>query len=281
MSNATELELRDVKGPSAFGGGQRRFAELLYLISVNEFKKTYFGTALGYVWSLLRPLLLFGVLLFVFTKVFRLGSQVPHYPVLLLFNIVLFGFFQEATTQAVTSVVAQEGIVRKTQFPRLVIPMAPVMTSLFNFCVNSVAVLGFMLAFNVDPRWSWFAFPVIVAALAVLTAAVSMLLSCLYVRYRDVAIIWGVFATALFYATPILYSYELFPEKYREVLALNPLTPMFIEARKLVIDPNAPGAVQAMGGWGSLLLSFGIAAAICVVSVWYFWREVPRVAEEL
>lgn len=56
---------------------------------------------------------------------------------------------------------------------------------------------------------------------------------------------------------------------------------MFIEARKLVIDPNAPGAVQAMGGWGSLLLSFGIAAAICVVSVWYFWREVPRVAEEL
>ena len=130
MSDATELQLSEVKGPSAFGGGWRRFAELLYLISVNEFKKTYFGTALGYVWSLLRPLLLFGVLLFVFTKIFRLGSQVPHYPVMLLFNIVLFGFFQEATTQAVTSVVAQEGIVRKTQFPRLVIPMAPVMTGL-------------------------------------------------------------------------------------------------------------------------------------------------------
>ena len=115
-------------GRPPLGGGWRRFCDLLYLISVTEFKKTYFGTVLGYVWSLLRPLLLFAVLLFVFTQIFRIGSQVPHYPVLLLFNIVLFGFFQEATTLAVTSVVAQEGIVRKTQFPRLVIPMAIVLT---------------------------------------------------------------------------------------------------------------------------------------------------------
>jgi ABC-2 type transport system permease protein len=280
MSDAEELHLREVKGPSAFGGGWRRFVELLYLISVNEFKKTYFGTALGYVWSLLRPLLLFGVLLFVFTQIFRLGSQVPHYPVMLLFNVVLFGFFQEATTVAVSSVVAQEGIVRKTQFPRLVIPMAPVMTGLFNLCVNMVVVVGFMIAFDVDPRWSWLAFPAMVAALAVLTAAVSMLLSCLYVRYRDVAIIWGVFATSLFYATPILYTYEIVPERYREILSLNPLTPVFIESRKLFIDPNAPSAVQAIG-WGSLLISFAIAAAVCIVSAWYFIREAPRVAEEL
>src|SRR5215470_5723017 len=101
-------ELRRVGGPSALGGGSRRFWDLLYLISVTEFKKTYFGTVLGYVWSLLRPLLLFGVLLFVFTQIFRVGSQVPHYAPLLLFNIVLFGLFQEATSMSVGSVVAQE-----------------------------------------------------------------------------------------------------------------------------------------------------------------------------
>ena len=78
-------------------------------MAVTEFKPRYFGTVLGYLWSLLRPLLLFGVLLFVFTQIFRLGSEVPHYPVLLLFNIVLFGFFQEATTTAVTSVVPRRG----------------------------------------------------------------------------------------------------------------------------------------------------------------------------
>jgi ABC-2 type transport system permease protein len=281
MSDAGELELRPVKGPSALGGGWRRFCELLYLISVNEFKKTYFGTALGYVWSVLRPLLLFGVLLFVFTKILRVGSNVPHYPVMLLLNIVLFGFFQEATTQAVTSVVAQEGIVRKTQFPRLVIPMAPVATGLFNFCVNMVAVVIFMIAFDVDPRWSWFAFPVIVGALAVITVSTSMLLSCLYVRYRDVAILWGVAATALFYASPVLYPIEAVPDRYRQILALNPLTPLFAEVRKVMIDPAAPGAAEAVGGWAHLIPPALISIGLCVLAVWYFAREAPKVAEEL
>ena len=97
MSGATRAELRDVPGPSALGGGRRRSLELLYLIAVTDFKKHYFGTVLGYLWSIARPLMLFGVLLAVFTQIFRIGSEVPHYPVLLLFNIVLFGFFQEAT----------------------------------------------------------------------------------------------------------------------------------------------------------------------------------------
>ena len=96
------LELRDVRGPSALGGGRRRALELLLLIAVNEFKRTYLGTALGYLWSLARPLLLFGVLLVVFTQAFDLGDRVTHYPVLLLFNIVLFRFFQEATSQPST-----------------------------------------------------------------------------------------------------------------------------------------------------------------------------------
>ena len=135
------LELREVTGPSALGGGWKRFGELLYLISVTEFKKTYFGTVLGYLWSLLRPLLLFAVLLFVFTKIFRVGSGVPHYPVLLLMNVVLFGFFSEATTTAVMSVVNQESVVRKTQFPRLVIPLSVVITSLFNLGLNLIVVL--------------------------------------------------------------------------------------------------------------------------------------------
>ena len=275
-------ELREVHGPSALGGGQRRFWDLLYLISVTEFKKTYFGTVLGYVWSLLRPLLLFGVLLFVFTQIFRVGSQVPHYAPLLLFNIVLFGLFQEATSLSVGSVVGQEGIVRKTQFPRLVIPLSIAVTSLFNFAVNLIAVLVFLLAFGVDPIWTWLLFPVIVAAVFGLTVAVSMLLSSLYVRYRDVAIIWSVLVTALFYATPVLYTLDIVHNAtYRHILALNPLTPIFVEARKWVVDPSAPSAVAALGGWTHLIPAAVIFVGICVAAVWYFNREAPRVAEQL
>ena len=108
--------------------------------------------------------MLFGVLLAVFTQVFRLGSEVPHYPVLLLFNIVLFGFFQEASGAAVTSIAMQEGVVRKTQFPRLVIPLAVVLTSLFNLGLNLVVVLVFVLAFGVTPMWTWLLFPIVARA---------------------------------------------------------------------------------------------------------------------
>jgi ABC-2 type transport system permease protein len=280
-TDAESLELREVRGPSALGGGWRRFGELLYLVSITEFKKTYFGTVLGYLWSLLRPLLLFAVLLFVFTKIVRVGSAVPNYPVLLLFNVVLFGFFAEATGAAVTSVVNQEGVVRKTQFPRLVIPLAVVVTSLFNLGVNLIVVLVFLLAYGVSPQWTWLLFPLIVAALFVFATAVSLLLSSLYVRFRDTAIIWSVLAAALFYATPVLYTIELVPSAYRDLILINPLTPLFEQARRWVIDPSAPGAVSAGGGWTHLLPAIALFIGICGLGAWYFNRAAPSIAEEL
>lgn len=277
-------ELVDVPGPSALGGGRKRFFDLLWLISVNDFKKTYFGTVLGYFWSLLRPLALFAVLLFVFTRIFRVGGgDVPFYPVLLLFNIVLISFFQEATMSSVMSVVNQESVVRKTHFPRLVIPLATVLTAMFNLCTNMVVVIIFMIAFGVAVVWTWLLFPLILLSLFVLTLAVGMLLSSLYVRYRDVGIIWGVAVTALFYGTPVLYplANPPVPEQYIKWIMLNPLTPIFIEARHWIIDPNAPSAATVAGGWLQLMPSFAVFVAICVVAVWVFRREAPRIAEEL
>jgi ABC-2 type transport system permease protein len=274
-------ELRDVPGPSALGGGWRRSAELLYVIAVNDFKRTYFGTALGYLWSLARPLMLFGVLLAVFTQVFRVGSQVPHYPVLLLFNIVLFGFFQEATGMAVSSIVSQEGVVRKTQFPRLVIPLAVVLTAFFNLVLNLVVVFVFVLAFGVTPMWTWLLFPVILLALIAITIAVSMIVASLYPRFRDVAIIWTVFSTVLFYATPVLYPVEKVPGTLRDIILLNPLAPLFVLARKWIIDPGAPSPAAAAGGALHLVAPIAIYAVTCVFAVWFFRREAPRIAEQL
>ena len=280
--SSPELELRDVQGPSALGGGWRRSLELLYLIAATEFKRTYFGTALGYLWSVGRPLMLFGVLLAVFTQAFHLGSQVAHYPVLLLLDIVLFGFFQEATATAVGSVVAQESVVRKTQFPRLVIPLAVVLTALFNLGLNLVVVFAFVLAFGVSPAWSWFGLVPLIALLFVITTAVSMIVSALYPRFRDVGILWTVAVTALFYATPVLYPLERVSAKLRDVIALNPLAPIFDLARKWIIDPHAPGPAAAASGGGLRLAgAMAIYVAVCVVAVWVFSREAPRIAEEL
>jgi ABC-2 type transport system permease protein len=278
------LPLREVSGPSALGGGRRRFFDLLWLMSVTEFRRTYFGTVFGYLWSLVRPLMLFAVLLFVFTQVFRIGAELDNYPVLLLLGIVLFTFFQEATTNAVTSVAAQEGVVRKTQFPRLVIPLSTVLTAAFNFLLNLVVVFAFILAWGVDPTWTWLLFPIPLLLLFVLTTAVSMLLSVLYVRFRDVAIIWTVVAQMLFYATPILYPlgrHGLEDEAIEQALMINPLAPIFEQVRVWVLEPHAPTAAEAAGGAIHLLPAAAIFLAICIASVWFFNRQAPRIAEEL
>ncbi len=280
--------LREVAGPTALGGGFRRFFDLLWLISVTEFRRTYFGTVLGYVWSLLRPLALFGILLFVFTNVFHAkANEVEHYPVMLLMGVVLFTFFQESTTAGVQSVVTQEGVVRKTQFPRLVIPLTAVLTGFFNLLLNLVIVLVFTLAFGVTPHWTWLLFPLAVAALVVLTAAVSMALSVLYVRYRDIAIIWIVAAQVLFYGTPILYPVTAFTNSpgqntKEHLLMISPLAVIFEQVRVWVLqEPGAPSAAQAAGGVLNLLPAAAIFIAVCAFAVWIFNREAPRVAENL
>jgi ABC-2 type transport system permease protein len=274
------LELREVRGPSATGGGRRRFFDLLWLISATEFKKSFHGTAFGYLWSLVRPLMLFAVLLVVFTRIFKFN--VPNYPVLLLFNLVVFGLFQEGTGAAVSSVLAQEGIVRKTQFPRLVIPLSSVMVAFFTLALNLIAVFAFILIYGVDPMWTWLLLPVILLLVVGLTSAVSLLLSALNVRFRDIAIIWTVIAQVLLYATPIIYPFEFIdPSFLRDVLLGNPLTLIFEQARVWIIDPNAPSALDIAGGWLNMLPAAAIYVVTCILGVWVFKREAPKIAERL
>ena len=274
------LELREVRGPSATGGGSRRFFDLLWLISATEFKKSFHGTAFGYLWSLVRPLMLFAVLLVVFTRIFKF--DVVNYPVLLLFNLVVFGLFQEGTGAAVSSVLAQEGIVRKTQFPRLVIPLSSVMVALFTLSLNLVAVFVFILAYGVDPMWTWLLLPVILLLVFAITCGVSLLLSALNVRFRDVAIIWTVAATVLLYGSPIIYPITILePSFLKDVLLANPLTLIFEQARHWIIDPNAPTAVSVAGGWLNMLPATAIYIATCILGVWVFNREAPKIAERL
>jgi ABC-2 type transport system permease protein len=279
-AEAQSLQLRQVRGPSAVGGGRQRFFELLWLVSVTEFRQSFHGTVFGYVWSLVRPLMLFAVLLVVFTRILRFEAE--NYPVLLLFNIVVFGFFQEATAAAVGSVLENEGIVRKTQFPRLVIPLSSVLVALFTLALNLVAVFGFILIYGVEPRWTWLFLPVILLAMFFITCAVSMLLAALNVRFRDVAIIWTVLATVIMYGTPLIYPLDIIgPSFLREVLLANPFTLIFEQARHWIIDPNAADAVTAAGGWIHVIPAVVIYLSACVLGVWVFHREAPKIAEQL
>jgi ABC-2 type transport system permease protein len=272
---------REIRGPSAYGGGWRRFANLTWLIAITDYRLTYFGSVLGYLWALMRPLLLFGVLYLVFSKFLRFGDDIPHYRDLLLVNIVLYTFFAEATGNAVRSVVNRESLVRKMHFPRMVIPLAVVVTSMLNLAANLLAVLVFLLIDGVEPRWTWALFPIVLILLVAFTAGVSMILSSLYVSYRDVQPIWAVFTQLIFYGTPILYVIDTVPHSLQHVLMANPLAALLEQTRKWVVDPGAPGFIQAAGGFPWWLLPVVIGLAVCAFGLWIFNHEAPRIAERL
>jgi len=275
------VELPEVRGPGAFGGSWDRFRRLLWRMALTDFTLRYHGSVLGYLWTLLNPLLLFAVLYVAFTQILGFGNRVEDYASLLLFNILLFTVFAESTSRALSSLVTRETLVRKVEFPRLVIPLSVVLVSLISFAFSLVVVIGFFLASGVPIRATWLLVPIPVLIVVIFTVGMSLLLSALYVRFRDVSSVWNAVSRASFYASPVLYPIEFFPDDWKFLLFINPLAPALAQARIWLIDPSAPSYGDVMGGDIYYLGPGLILVAICALGAWAFIRRAPRVAEEL
>ena len=280
---------RPIRGPRALTDDWARFWHLTYNIARNEFKLRFFGSVLGYLWQLVRPLLLFGVLYVFFTKVAHVNNEhtagQEHYGAQLLGSIVLFTFFGEATSGAVRSVVDRETLVRKIQFPRMVIPLSVVLLAMFNLALNLVVVLGFALAEGVHPTLSWIELPLIIGALAAFATGIAMLLSALFVSLRDVQPIWEVFNQVLFYCSPVIISVVTVRAKLSATLLhlymVNPLSTIFQQFRHAIITHSTPSAGAALGSWAALIAPLGIVAGVFALGFWVFNRSAPLVAENL
>jgi ABC-2 type transport system permease protein len=280
---------RPIKGPSAVTGSWRRFWHLTLNIAILNWKLRFFGSALGYVWQLVRPLLLFLVLYLFFTKVAHVGDQpgasYKYYGAQLLGSIVLFTFFGEATTGSVRSVVDGEAMVRKIQFPRLVIPLSSVLLALFNLCLNLVVVLIFALVAGVRPMLTWLEVPLIIGLLVVLCTGIAMLLSALFVYFRDIQPIWEVLNQVIFYASPIIITVvdvqmHLSPALFH-LYMLNPLAVIFQQFKHAALNHATPSVGALLGSQVAILIPIGIVLAVFFLGLWVFTRIAPRVAEDL
>jgi ABC-2 type transport system permease protein len=280
-----------IRGPRALTDDWSRFWHLTYNIARNEFKLKFFGSVLGYVWQVMNPLLLFGVLYVFFVLISHVGKGgrpgEANYGVQLLGSIVLMTFFTEATSGAVRCVMDRENLVRKIHFPRLAIPLAVVLLGIFNLSLNLVVVLIFALISGIHPMLSWLELPLILALLVVFATGLAMLLSALFVRFRDIQPIWEVFTQILFYASPLIIPVETVREKLKDhplllhLYLLNPLVTVFQQFRHAMVNHAALSAGEALGSWGALLEPLLIVAAAFVVGFWVFNRAAPRIAEEL
>jgi ABC-2 type transport system permease protein len=286
-------------GPDAFGDDVRRFVNLTLTLATTDFKLIYFGSVLGYLWSLVRPLLFFSVLYVVFTQIFKVGRGVPDYAVQLLIAIILWTFFLQATSGCVQCLLGREALLRKMRFPRLVIPLAVTLTSLFQLATNLIPIVIFAVASGLVPTPYWLEILVLILLLAMFAAGVGMLLSVLFVRFRDIQPIWDVTAQVMFYAAPIIYPVYYYARNGRtsseppqhlvlhglgKVLMMNPIATLIAQARHaLVGGPEGanPSAAYALGGWEYIAIPLGIIAFVFVLGVWVFSREAPRIAENL
>ena len=273
--------LRPIRGPSAFGGGWRRTWDLLWLISVTEFRVRYANTALGYAWSVLKPFAFFGVIYAVVSQVLRFGDRVSDFPAVLILGLVLFQYFTEATSVSLRSIAAKESMMRKMQFPRIVIPLSVNLSAGISLFFNLVGVFALFIVVGVEPRLSWLLLPVVLVGLVLLTTTLSMFLSVANVRFEDVGQGWSLLLRALFYASPILYTLEIIPDSIRPLIAANPLTPLIENARTWVIDPSSPTPTELVGVVPGLIVPLAITLLVALIGVWTFNREAPRVAEAL
>jgi ABC-2 type transport system permease protein len=282
MSTQAATRSTPAHGPSALGSSLRRFAELTLTLARTDFKLRYFGSVLGYFWQLARPLLFFGVIYVFFTQIFHVDRGVPHYGVYLLTGIVLWTFFGEATGNAITALVAREQMLRKVRFPRLAVPLAVTLTSVFNLIMNCIPVIVFALANGVYPRLSWLWMIPIIAGFITMALGLGMLLSALYVRFRDVQPIWEVLVQILFYASPIMYVASRY--KGLEHLALlNPFGLMLTQMGHAFVQagPAMRSGYQAAGGLWHVAVSIALIPAVFALGLWYFVREAPYFAENL
>ena len=257
---------------------------LLKQLVITDFKLRYKGSVLGYLWTLLRPLALFAVLYIVFVNFLRFGSAEPHYAISLLVGVILWNYFIEVTTNGLSSIVGRGDLMRKLAFPRYVIVVAGSFSALINLSINLVVVGVFILLNGVTITWSilWI-FPLILE-LFVLGLAVALLLSALFVRFRDINYIWEVILQVGFYATPILYPIAMVVAKAplaAKLMMLSPVAQIIQDFRAVAIYPQTITVTTLFGNPIVHLIPILIVIILAVVSVVYFKKRSPGFAEEI
>ncbi len=255
---------------------------LLKQLVITDFKLRYQGSVLGYAWSLLKPLFLFVILYLVFVEGLKLGSDIPHFPIYLLFGIVLWNFFGEMTNQSLGSIVDRGDLIRKIRIPRWIIVLSSSISAVISLCLNLLVVAVFMFFNNVDLTLSAFWLPFIIAEIYLFSLGVSLILAAAFVKFRDVSHIWELVLQAGFYATPIIYSLAVVKnETIQRLMLTNPMAQAIQDARSVLITKETITIAEAFGTGLARLATLLLVVIIFVFGVAYFKRESKHFAENL
>jgi ABC-type polysaccharide/polyol phosphate export permease len=250
------------------------YKELVWRLAKTDFKLRYHGSVLGYVWVILKPLLMFTILLFVFSSIFNFrNSGTPDYPLELLTGLLLFQFFSEATMTGMTSLVSKAQLVTKIYVPRWTIVLGSTMNALFIFGMNLIVLAVFFGIYHKIPTVAGLlTFLMYSLILYILAVAFSFLMAPFYVRFRDLSNVWEILLSVLMYASPIIYPLTMMPERIQNLMLLSPFAFIINFAKQGLIN-NAYTTV-----WHFAMLFLGVVFA-CFLSYIIFRKYEKKVAE--
>lgn len=261
----------------------KRNRVLLRELVVTDFKLRYQGSVLGYAWSLLKPLFLFAIMYVVFGLLVKLGT-VEHYAVYLLFGIVLWNFFAEATNQGMTSIIARGDVIRKINFPKYIIVLSTTISALVNLVLNLV-IVGILMAFNgVHLHTSVLMLPVFIIEIYVFSLGLAFFLSALNVKYRDTNHIWEIIMQAAFYGTPVIYPLTVVVQKSAlaaKLLMLNPIAQAIQDARYSLVTHQSITVWQVFHHAEYALVPFLLVIGVFIIGVMYFRKHSKNFAEAI
>ncbi len=261
---------------------------LLKELTKTDFKLRYQGSVLGYLWALLRPLMLFAILYIVFSKLLRLGNDIPHYPVYLLTGTTLWSFFSECTSQGIQAIVNRGDLLRKISFPKYIVVVSATLTAVINLLINLVVIIIFALINGVSPSLTWLLaiFPIL--ELYLLSLGISFLLGAINVKYRDVTSIWEVLMQALFYAVPIIYPISMvinnagaLGEFAAKIILMNPISQAIQDTRFLLITNETITTWNFLENPILTIIPVLLVLIILALAAVYFRKKSKFFAEEI
>ncbi len=259
---------------------------LLKELTKTDFKLRYQGSVLGYLWALLRPMMMFAILYIVFAKLLKFGSDIPHYPVYLLVGTTFWSFFTECTSQGIQAIVGRGDLIRKICFPRYIVVVSATLTAVINVLINLVVIVIFALIDGITPSWTWLLVPLLIFELYALALGISFLLGAINVKYRDITSIWDVFIQALFYAVPIIYPITMVAATSvtaAKVILLNPIAQIIQDLRYCLVTTETITTWSYVGteNFAWKLVPISIVVLVLIWGSYYFRKKSKKFAEEI
>ncbi|MEA2671240.1 MAG: type transport system permease protein [Chloroflexota bacterium] len=283
MATATSAEPLVTHSPPPPGGRMGRHLNLTRELAVTQFKLKYTGSVLGYLWSLLKPMMVFAIMYAVFDRLLHAGRTSDRFTLQLLIGIVIWTFFAETTVTAVNAIVVNGNLINKASFPRAILVVASSLTALMTFAINlSLIVVIAGAARQLSLGWhSLLALPLLLELYA-LVIGISLILSALFVFYRDLGHIWEIFTQLLFYGSAVVFplSRDILHSRV-ELVALNPVAQIIEDLRHALVtqDPRVPWTATILGP--AMAVPLLIVVVVLVIGVILFRRLAPHFSESL